>query len=220
MTRKLYWKNDITEAEVDVLECKQCADGRYGLLLDATPFHPQGGGQPADIGKIGDADVFGVEIVDGEIIHYTQQRVALGLALARIDPARRRHHSRLHSAGHLIGHALESLAWQPVKAHHWPDEARVVFKPLDDAKAVDMQIVQRHCDEMIARNLPCKVQISEQQYRQVGFGDLKPYGCGGTHVTATAELQGLQILSVNSKKGQLIIQYHVKDAENSNGISA
>lgn len=38
MTRKLYWKSDITETEVEVLECKQVADGRYGLLLDATPL--------------------------------------------------------------------------------------------------------------------------------------------------------------------------------------
>lgn len=209
MTRKLYWENNALESEVEVLQCKPLADGRYGLLLNATPFHPQGGGQPADAGRIGDADISGVEIVDGAIIHYTERMLAPGPTVARVDAQRRGQHARLHSAGHLIGHALEPLAWRPVKAHHWPGEARVVFQPLDGALPIDVNLVQSHCDELIAGNLPSRVQIGANQFRQVGFGELKPYACGGTHVATTAELQGLQILSAQLKKGQLVVQYRV-----------
>lgn len=210
MTKKLYWENDATESDVEVLQCEQLADGRYGVLLSATPFHPQGGGQPADVGKIGDAEISGVEIVDGEVIHYAQQRVSLGDTVAKVDAERRRQHSRLHSAGHLIGHVLEYLTWQPVKAHHWPGESRVVFKPLNDVRIVEADLIQCHCDELIARNLPRKIQVGNEQFRQVGFGDLKPYGCGGTHVAETAELRGLKVLSAHFKKGQLIVEYHVQ----------
>lgn len=135
-----------------------------------------------DIDKIGDAKVLAVEIVDGEIIHYTRRVLALGSEVASVDAERRWQHSRLHSVGHLVGHALESPGWRAVKVHYWPGEARVIFKRLDDAQAVDVPLVKSHCDEMIARDLPCKIQVNESQFRQVGFGDLKPYGCGGTHV--------------------------------------
>jgi len=137
MTRRLYWENDATRADVEVLRCTPLADGRYGLYLNATPFHPQGGGQAADIGTVGDAEILGVEIVEGDIVHYTTQALALGPAIATVDAARRTLHSRLHSAGHLIGHVLELQGWRPVKAHHWPGEARVVFVPGQDAQVLE-----------------------------------------------------------------------------------
>jgi len=209
MTRRLYWEDDTTEAEIEVLRCQRLPGGRYGLYLNATPFHPQGGGQLADVGKIGDTEISGVEIIDGEIIHYAQQMLALGSAVARVDVERRRRNSKLHSAGHLIGHALESIAWRPVKAHHWPGEARVVFSPLNSAQSIEVDVIQRHCDELIACNLLRKVQLSDNQFRKVGFGDFMPYGCGGTHVKTTAELKDLHVLSAHMKKGQLIVHYDI-----------
>lgn len=210
MTRRLYWESNATESEVEVLHCEQLANGGYGVRLNATPFHPQGGGQPADVGWIGNAEVFQVEVSNSEIIHYTRQAVALGMITARVDAEQRQLHSRLHSAGHLIGHALEPLAWRPIKAHHWPGEARVVFKPADGVQTVDVAAVQGRCDDLIASNLPCRVQVDESQFRQVGFGHLPPYGCGGTHVETTADLNGLRVLSVHVKKGQLIVQYDIQ----------
>ena len=88
MTKKLYWVSDTTESEVEVLQCEALADGRYAVRLNATPFHPQGGGQLADLGSIGDAEVSAVDIVGGEIVHYTQQMLALGSTIATVDAAR------------------------------------------------------------------------------------------------------------------------------------
>lgn len=209
MTRKLYWESGYTESEVEVAHCEFIGEGRYGVRLNATPFHPQGGGQPADLGWIGAAEVVGVEMVNGEIVHETHQAVALGTSVARVNAEQRQRHSKLHSAGHLIGHALEPLAWVPVKAHHWPGDARVVFKPADGAQALDIATVQNRCQALVARNLPCRVRLDESLLRQVGFGDLPPYGCGGTHVASTAELEGLRVQSVQLKRGQLVVQYDI-----------
>lgn len=210
MTRKLYWESDVTESEVEVLHCEQLATGGYSVRLNATPFHPQGGGQPADVGWIGNVEVFQVEFSNGEIIHYARQEVALGVTTAKVNASRRDRHSRLHSAGHLIGHALEPLDWKPVKAHHWPGESRVVFKPDGGTQVVDVATVQSRCDDLITSNLPCTALVDENQFRQVRFGHLPPYGCGGTHVKGTADLKGLQILSAHVKKGQLIVQYDIQ----------
>jgi Ser-tRNA(Ala) deacylase AlaX len=41
------------------------------VRLSATPFHPQGGGQPSDTGRIGDVEVLRVVSESEGIIHYT-----------------------------------------------------------------------------------------------------------------------------------------------------
>ena len=43
--------------------------------------------------------------------------------------------------------------------------------------------------------------------RQIGFGDLPAYGCGGTHVATLGELGAIAITGVKMKKGQLIVKY-------------
>ncbi|SEL82174.1 Ser-tRNA(Ala) deacylase AlaX (editing enzyme) [Atopomonas hussainii] len=209
MTKKIYWESLAPEAEVEVLSCVWLESGGGALRLDATPFHPQGGGQPSDIGRIGDAVVIRVELDDGELIHYTDRPVLPGKAWAVIDVTWREKNSRLHSAGHLIGHALESIKWAPVKAHHWPGEGRVVCVAREGAASVDLNTVQRLCDELISQDLPCEIRVSESGYREVGFGDLAPYGCGGTHVSSTGKLEGLCVLSTELKKGKLSIFYEI-----------
>lgn len=210
MTKKIYWETSCTEAEVEVLSCENLAIDRYALRLSETLFHPKGGGQPCDVGWIGSAEVIRVEIADGEIIHYTDRAVEAGVAIARVNAERRRLHSKLHSAGHLIGHVMELLDWIPIKAHHWPGEAHVAFKPKTNALPIEKEDIQRLCEQLIAKDFPCRIRVLENHYREVGFGDLSPYGCGGTHVTSTAELKGLHVISAQLKKDRLTIHYDIQ----------
>ncbi|PWC10290.1 alanyl-tRNA editing protein [Brenneria corticis] len=209
MTKKLYWESDALFAQVEVMRCQDTEDGRYELQMIATPFYPQGGGQPCDLGWIGDAEVSHVSEDQGVIIHYVSSEVPLGTNNARVDGERRRVHSELHSAGHLIGHVLEQLDWHPIKAHHWPGDARVVFKPGENSQPVDVGKLQLLCNSLISQNLSCKVKIREDGYREVGFGDFSAYGCGGTHVKNLVELHGLKVLSLQKKKNQLTVHYEM-----------
>lgn len=212
MTKKIYWETSDTEVEVEVevLSCENLAIDCYALRLSETLFHPKGGGQPSDVGWIGSSEVSRVELAEGEIIHYTNRAVEVGVTIARVNTERRRLHSKLHSAGHLIGHVLELLDWAPVKAHHWPGEAYVAFKPKTNAQPIEIEVIRRLCEQLIAKDFPCRIRILENHYREVGFGDLSPYGCGGTHVTSTAELNGLNVISEQLKKGQLTIHYDIQ----------
>ena len=133
MTQALYL-SDITQAEVEILRCEPTDDGRFSIQLAQTPFHPQGGGQPSDLGKINGVDVLHVAMQDDQIIHYSNHAITLGLAQAQVDLNRRHYHSRLHSAGHLIGHVMQAFGWQPTKAQHWPDECKVQFVKQDHSE--------------------------------------------------------------------------------------
>ena len=59
---------------------KKCISeaGIYKVELDQTAFYPEGGGQPADQGTLGDARVLDVQEVDGTIWHTVTQLLEPG----------------------------------------------------------------------------------------------------------------------------------------------
>jgi alanyl-tRNA synthetase len=205
MTQRLFFQHDLLQYPVQVLHCTP-HEHEFVVELQATIFHPQGGGQPWDTGWIGDSQVLRV-LQDGErVLHYVSQAVEPGLLTAHVDAARRLFNSRMHSAGHLIGHCVQTLGWTPIKAHHWPGEGKVSFKPGDDPQPVDIEQVQQRLDQWIAEDLERQISL-DIGLRQIGFGSLPAYGCGGTHVRSLLELGQVRITSITQKKGVLAVLY-------------
>lgn len=207
MTLRLFFHNDELKANVEVLECTP-QDNEFAVVLRATIFHPQGGGQPCDTGWIGDSQVLRVVQEPERIVHYVSQPVQPGMVQVLVDEQRRQFNTRMHSAGHLIGHFGETRGWVPVKAHHWPGEGRVSFKPGDSPQELDVDSLQSGIDHWIAADLPRLVSLREGS-REIGFGELPAYGCGGTHVKRLKELGNVTIASLSQKKGMLSVHYHV-----------
>jgi len=201
MTLRLFFHSDDLKANVEVLDCTP-HENEFAVVLRATLFHPQGGGQPFDTGWIGESQVLRVVQDPDRIIHYVAH------PQIRVDEQRRQFNTRMHSAGHLIGHFVQALGWMPTKAHHWPNEGRVQFKPADSAQEVDAQIVQSGIEQWIAHDLPRLTSLREGA-REIGFGELPAYGCGGTHVRSLKDLGTVSIDSLSQKKGTLSVHYHV-----------
>jgi len=59
MTLRLFFHSDDLKANVEVLDCTP-HENEFAVVLRATLFHPQGGGQPCDTGWIGDSQVLRV----------------------------------------------------------------------------------------------------------------------------------------------------------------
>ncbi len=105
------------------------------LVLDATPFYPEGGGQAADRGRINGIRVNDVQKHNGEVIVHTMDKdveaipgFGVGSMVdAQVDKDARRRLTAHHTATHLISAASRKLlgrhAWQegtrkePEKAH-------------------------------------------------------------------------------------------------------
>jgi Ser-tRNA(Ala) deacylase AlaX len=207
MTLRLFFHSDDLNANVEVLDCMP-HENEFAVVLRATLFHPQGGGQPFDTGWIGESQVLRVVQDPDRIIHFVDRPITPGMTRIRIDEQRRRFNTRMHSAGHLIGHLVQAMGWMPVKAHHWPGEGRVQFKPAESAQEVDVKTVQIGLDQWIADDLPRLTSLREGA-REISFGELPAYGCGGTHVRSLRELGTVAIASVSSKKGVLSVHYSV-----------
>lgn len=89
------------------------------VILDKTPFYPQGGGQSSDKGTLThEASVFEVTAVKkdpatGSVLHFVTSADGLQPeteVTCTVDPETRDLNSRLHSGGHLLDHAVEDLA--------------------------------------------------------------------------------------------------------------
>ncbi|QQN97458.1 alanyl-tRNA editing protein [Pseudomonas sp. SW-3] len=207
MTLRLFFHSDDLKANVEVLDCTP-QENEFAVVLRATLFHPQGGGQPCDTGWIGESQVLRVVQDPDRIIHFVDRPIKPGMTQIRIDEQRRRFNSRMHSAGHLIGHFVQALGWMPVKAHHWPGEGRVQFKPLESAKEMDAEMIQHGIEQWVAHDLPRLTSMREGA-REIGFGELPAYGCGGTHVRSLKDLGTVTIASLSLKKGMLSVHYSV-----------
>jgi Ser-tRNA(Ala) deacylase AlaX len=207
MTLRLFFHSDDLKANVEVLDCTP-HENEFAVVLRATLFHPQGGGQPCDTGWIGEGQVLRVVQEPERIVHFVDRPVPLGMTQIRIDEERRCFNTRMHSAGHLIGHFVQAMGWTPIKAHHWPDEGRVQFKPSDVAQEVDAQTVQYGVGQWIEHDLPRLTSLREGS-REIGFGELPAYGCGGTHVRSLKDLGTVTIASLSQKKGTLSVHYSV-----------
>jgi len=113
------------------------------VILNQTLFHPQGGGQPSDIGLlefVSDGVVAQFQVTqvtknpNGEITHkgiFKEGRFNVGdKVVMTVDSDRRVLHARYHSAGHLLDDALSSLSlnWKAGKRNHIPGDAYVFYQ--------------------------------------------------------------------------------------------
>lgn len=145
-TAKLYFdamqlcECDATVLGVSTVEEKGAV--RTVVILNQTVMHPQGGGQPTDVGTIsvGDA-VFKVDMVkaiggnlDSLIYHFGEfcgGHFGVGTTChVSVDAAKRSWYSRLHSAGHLVDDAMKicGMSLKPTKGYHFEDGPYVEYE--------------------------------------------------------------------------------------------
>ncbi len=206
MTRRDYYLSDKIEADSHIISCEKI-EGHWSVRLDGTLFHPQGGGQLADVGWINDCQVLAVEACGEAIHHLVERPLAIGPARLRVDAKIRSLHARLHSAGHLIGHAGIAQGLTPIKAQHWPNASRVVFQ-CENSQSPDLSAMAWTIEAMIEQNLARNCEI-QNGLRVVGFGQLPVFPCGGTHVRSLADIGAVRLLEMKRKKNQLTISYTI-----------
>ncbi|EEQ99348.1 alanyl-tRNA synthetase, putative [Perkinsus marinus ATCC 50983] len=82
---------------------------KFVVTLDQTLLYPEGGGQPSDTGRIGNAKVLYVnKNSEGEVYHYVDSKVEVGSEVAvTLDWDRRWDNTQQHSGQHLISALCE-----------------------------------------------------------------------------------------------------------------
>lgn len=217
MTEKLFY-NDVRKAEFEatVVSCVKNKD-RYEVVLDGTYFYPEGGGQPADHGKIDDANVFDVHDKDNEVVHYCDKEVECGKKVkAWVDMERRHRLMQQHSGEHIVSGLIHKhFGYDNVGFHMGSDCITIDFNgPLT---ADDLKLVEKEANEAIYRNFdtnifyPSPEELEKLEYRSkkalegdvriVNFKDCDTCACCGLHVVKSGEIGIIKITGSQNYKG-------------------
>lgn len=197
------------------------------VQLNETIFHPKGGGQLPDEGTINGMSVVFVhkEVYDTnrldqfEILHCFDQNQELSFKEGDeveliVDPIKRKLHTRLHTAGHLIAEAVEKN-YPELKAYqgnHYPDSSYVRFRLSEPNMNFDKEEIRQKAEvefhSWIEADLPVFVQILPTGLRSIKITkDWTP--CGGTHLETLKDIGSIEIpdVSLNKKEGTVTVKY-------------
>ena len=220
-TRRLYEETPTLRAfDAAVVQCRPdpAAEGYWETALDATAFYPEGGGQPCDLGLLGEQPVLAVRM-DGEgvVWHRTAQPLPEGAALhGEIDWDRRFDHMQQHTGEHILSGILHSLyGAENVGFHIGSPAVRVdVSLPLTAeqlARAEEQANDRVQADKPVHCWVPPREELANLPYRSkkelegdvrlVDAGGADLCACCGTHVATTGQVGLIKILSAQNYKG-------------------
>ena len=199
-------------------------NGITTISLDQTVFYPQGGGQPYDTGIISNNNgIFAVNEVryeDGVVNHIGKFELGefrVGdIVTCEIDVEKRKMHTRLHSAGHLLDIAVKELdlKWKPGKGYHFPQGPYIEYSGSLHGKDISdlMMEIEARCQEIIGRNTQTRVEFSGTKTRDgkplriVYYGDTG-IPCGGTHVANLKDIGEVTIRKIKQDKETIKLSY-------------
>ena len=192
-----------------MLSCEPEAHGTtpaWAVMLDGTALYPTSGGQPNDLGKLGDANVLDVRDDGEDIVHVVDREVPLGTVHGCVDWGRRFDHMQQHTGQHLLSAMFQERYGRPTVSFHLGTEICTIDlrgpEPTDEI----LEGAERAANQVIAEDRPITVRygtaeqfaelaaVLQRQVERSGIlraieiegADLQP--CGGTHVKSAAQI--------------------------------
>ena len=230
MTRKLFYE-DIhqTQFHATVISCEQLdiqptskseaskAAPLYRILLDATAFFPEEGGQSADIGTINEQEVLDVQIENNCIYHILKTPFTPGeTVIGHVNWERRFDFMQQHSGEHILsGIVHERFGYNNVGFHLSANDVTMDF----DGVLTDEQIqtIELAANRVIWLNLPVEISYPspaelpnlsyrskieiDGQVRLVSIPGVDVCACCAPHVEFTGQIGLIKIANVQSYKG-------------------
>ncbi|MEM3711543.1 MAG: alanyl-tRNA editing protein [Thermoprotei archaeon] len=241
-TTLLYFNDSyLKEFEGKVLKCVKEQGKSWYIILDQSAFHPKGGGQPTDTGKLiyanGTAQVKKAILESAVVVHYvkldTDTPPAVGERVKGVvDWETRYKYMRRHTAAHLFDHCVNKATGRMYRTMgSWLGEPKPYVeyageppteKALAEAELLANNYVKQglgvavdFVDRSKLQNLsdaPNIERLPENDvYRVVRINGFESIPCGGTHVKTTSEIKHIKTLGVEPISGGFRVYFDVKE---------
>ena len=219
---------DYTEYSCHILRYRKVTQKKaefYELVLDATPFYGEMGGQVGDQGVLVNENET-IQIIDtkrenNQSIHIVKQLPKDPTAefMACVDTDKRDASAANHTATHLLDYALKQVLGDHVEqkgSYVSPDTLRFDFSHFQKVTDEELRQVERMVNDMIRQD------IALDEHRDVPFEEAKKLGaialfgekygdkvrvvrfgpscefCGGIHASSTGRIGFFKIISESS----------------------
>jgi alanyl-tRNA synthetase len=218
MTERLYYSDSYRITfDARVIEYLSLNDSS-AVVLDQTTFYPTGGGQPHDVGTLGDSPVLDVveREEDGAVIHLfssteTENAPRPGDRVQGVvDWSRRFDHMQQHTGQHLLSQALVQTARADTVGFHLSREYSTIDLNQDALRDDDVARAEALANQTIFEDRPVLARFMEpdevaalplrktppamNSIRVVQVEGFDWSACGGTHVARTGEIGLIKVV--------------------------
>ena len=217
VTRKLYYEDcHLSRFRAMVTGCEQCEKG-YEILLDATAFYPEGGGQACDLGSLGGASVLDVREREDVVVHLCDAPLEIGTEVEGvIDYDRRFDLMQQHTGEHIVSGIIHRrYGFHNVGFHMGSEMIEIDFDGM--VPAGDLPAIEQEANSALWQNLevrcwyPAEEELPHVVYRSkralpwpvriVQVPGFDSCACCGTHVAKTGEVGLVKLFSVVPLRG-------------------
>ena len=234
MTEKLYDNGHLREFDATVVSCvrservpagaEPSAGGQdvYEVVLDRTAFFPEGGGQFADQGTLGDSAVLDVQLISTEsdsdvIVHYVDAPLPEGAAVHGVlDWDLRFRRMQEHSGEHIVsGLVCSTFGCRNIGFHLGDDDTTCDYNmALTEEQVRD---IEARANAVVFANLPVTVSYPDpavlpdleyrakldltENVRLVTIEGVDVCACCAPHVSRTGEIGLIKIVHFEKAHG-------------------
>ena len=224
MTNRLYYDDSYQVAfDAAVVSCDR-RDERFEVVLDQTAFYPTSGGQPFDVGTLGEAIV--LDVIDREddtIAHVVDREVTVGFTVhGAIDWRRRFDHMQQHTGQHVLSAAFDRLFAARTESFHLgaasatidlgrevtPQQIAAASEESNRIVWEDRPVIVRAASADEARAMPLRKQSARTgRLRLVEIEDFDLSACGGTHVARTGAIGMIAVTTWEKFRGGTRVEF-------------
>lgn len=210
-TLRLYYEDcNMKSFLATVIDCEQTEKG-YLIRLDRTAFYPEGGGQPCDLGKLGDVRVLDVREKGESILHLCDGPLEVGRkVMGMLDWDRRLDLMQQHAGEHIVSGVIHQMfSAHNVGFHMGSDVITIDFDVAIPAH--QLPAIEERANTAVFQNLPIRCwyptpeELPGVTYRSkkelpwpVRIVEIPGYdrcACCGVHVAQTGQIGIIKLLS-------------------------
>ena len=163
MTEKLYYADAYLHAFTAVVTACEPMKTGFALELDRTAFFPEGGGQPADTGFVGEAQIRDAHEKEGRILHYADRALPVGEKVpCQIDWEQRRRRMQNHSGEHVFSGTIHRLYGLNNVGFHMGEGCMTVDFD-GELSPEQLERAEQEANEALRDNLPIRVFYPERE---------------------------------------------------------
>src|SRR6516164_3787484 len=222
-THRLYYDDAyLQDFDATVLSCEPSSSSfsesgpiaTWEVLLDRTAFYPSSGGQPNDLGTLGEAGLLDIRDVNDDVLHIVDREIARGPVRGVVDWLRRFDHMQQHTGQHLLSAVFHERFGLPTVSFHLGQSVSTIDLRGSQPTGQILEGAARAANAIVFEDREVSIRYgTAEQFADMGVRkqieragtlraieiagiDFQP--CGGTHVRRTGQI-GTILLRGSSK---------------------